>query len=101
MYTDSTTGTAASADFSVNTTSGEICFYSLSRDCNLTYSTYYNFSITDVTKSLIFKNDESVPESSCVTINKPLLPVCSPFLVSVHPINDNITYNSVHRQITG
>ena len=100
-YGHPTTGTAASADFLVNTTTGEICFSSLSQDCNLTHSTRYNFSITDVSGSLIFKNDESITESSCVTIKKPLLSVCSPFLVTVHPFNDNIVYNSVNRQITG
>lgn len=77
---------------------GEICFTSsLIEGCNLSQSTLYNVSVTDVTQNVIFENN-NLPESYCVTVNTPQ---CGPFHVSVHPYTDNnsVVYSFVNRTI--
>lgn len=89
-----------SANISVNESSKEICFSSISRDCNLTYDTSYDFSITDITGNVIFRN-ESIPELTCTMINTPLLslPQCGPFNLLAQPVNKNIKYDPVSQEI--
>ena len=94
-----TTGTNAAANFSLNTTSGIICFSSLSQDCRLINLTHYNFSISDNTGNLVFTNQESVPESTCAYIGRPFQPQCSPFHVYSQPINNNIEYEPISKKV--
>ena len=90
----------ASADISVNTTSGEICFFSdISQTCtNLTQQTWYDISILDSTGDVIFENG-SIPESTCVIVNELLHSLCGPFVISAQPFNDYIVYNSISQEI--
>ena len=90
----------ATANVSIDTTAGEICFYSSPQECSLTQLTEYNVSIADLTRNLIFM-DEVIPESSCVDIQTILHPQCYPLSMSVQPINRFIAYNSVHQLIQG
>ena len=90
----------ASANVSVDVAAGEICFYSSQQECHLTQLTQYNVSITDITRNLIFMN-EMISESSCVNIQTILHPQCYPFFMSIQPLNNFITYNSIHQLIKG
>ena len=92
----------ASANVSVDVAAGEICFYSSPgpQECHLTQLTQYNVSITDLTRNLIFMN-EMISESSCVNIQTILYPQCYPFFMSIQPLNNLITYNSIYQLIKG
>lgn len=90
----------ASANISVDTTAGEICFYSSPQECSLTQLTQYNVSITDLTRNLIFMK-EMIPETSCVNIQAILHRQCYPYFMSIQPLNNFITYNSIHQLIEG
>ena len=99
MHIKSVPVARASADITVNITSGEICFFSSPQKCNLTYLTKYNVFINDITGNSIFKN-EDIPESTCVVVKQLLLPQCSPFVMSAQPFNDYIMYESIDQQIS-
>ena len=90
----------ATANISVSATTGEVCFNSSPQECTLIRLTKYNVSIADLTGNLIFMN-ETVPESSCVTVQNFQLPQCHPFNISTRPVNDFITYTTVDQLITG
>ena len=71
---------AAIADISVNTTSGEICFHSV-EDCSLTNFTQYNVTVTDFNGIVIF-SEEYIPKDSCVIISELLSPDHAPLFIS-------------------
>ena len=88
---------AATADISINTSSGEICFKS-AENCSLADSTQYNVTITDFDGNVIF-SEEDIHEASCVTISELLLPDHAPLLMSVQPFNDYIEYRPISQMI--
>ena len=91
---------SASADISVDSSLGEVCFTSSScSNCSLTRLTQYNISIMDTTGNILY-HDESIPESGCVVIQDFLIPHCEPYTVVAQPHNDYIIYNSISEKIT-
>ena len=84
---------------SVNTSSGEICFFSIPQTCSLACQTLYNVSISDSTGDVIFENG-SIPESTCVIVSELLHSLCGPFMISAQPFNHyNTVLNSINQQI--
>ena len=96
-YWHAVTVAAATADISVNTTSGEIYFHSV-EDCSLTNFTQYNITVSDLNGIVIF-SEEDVSEASCVIISELLLPDHAPLLISAQPSNNYIEYRPVSQMI--
>ena len=88
---------AATADISVNTSSGEICFHS-AEDCYLTDLTQYDVSITNFDGIVVF-SEEDISEGSCVIVSVLISPDHAPLLISAQPLNDYIEYRPVSRVV--